>query len=324
MMLISLTTAKAALGALVGGLVTLRASTDRQEVQTHPELTRLSQRERKLTSPSPQVDNCSRKAAVVVNTVSNQTIGDRTYKVFIPPSYSNTRATPVILSYHGGTKTADDQLALDLLTTAFFNTEYIVVYPYGVNKTWQGVPHVTTDDLAFTAAILDQLQHDYCVDASRIFATGKSQGGGFVGQHLACDPTLSQRIAAFAPVSGAFYIDDEECSSPSTIEIKPCSPGRDDVPMLEFHGGADDTIPYFGGPRRGACLPGIPHWIEAWAGRDGLDGGMNKSWALTGEATVYTFGDRDGDGDGDGEEGGLGWWRMCMMGMRWDMTGRRR
>lgn len=60
-------------------------------------------------------------------------------------------------------------------------------------ETWQGVPGVETDDLGFTSDILNDVQAQYCIDTDRIFATGKSQGGGFVGV-LACDEDLSKRI----------------------------------------------------------------------------------------------------------------------------------
>lgn len=113
---------------------------------------------------------------------------------------------------------------------------------------------------------------------------------------LACDEDLSQRIAAFAPVSGAFYISDfGDVCEPETVPIEPCSPGRDDVPVLVFHGLADDTIAYYGGPRRGGCLPSIPHWVQTWAGRDGL-GTENETSAVPGapegsSAVRYEFGE---------------------------------
>lgn len=51
----------------------------------------------------------------------------------IPPNYYPGIPTPVILSYHGGTKTAEDQLELDQLTNPEFNTDAIVVYPQGID-----------------------------------------------------------------------------------------------------------------------------------------------------------------------------------------------
>ncbi|KAK3333447.1 ferulic acid esterase [Cercophora scortea] len=270
--------------------------------------------------------SCTGKTPVAVNRVTDHFIGKRTYKLFIPPTYSPSVPAPVILSFHGRTKTADRQLALDKLTSPFFNNDTIVVYPNGINNTWEGVPLVTTDDRGFTAAILDTLEREHCIDTARIYATGKSQGGGLVGQ-LACDPVLSKRIAAFAPVAGAFYIDHNNLThranhsnnlviadgdskqqrqnqkkltrcAPEEMEI-PCTPGRRKIPIIEFQGGADQIIPYGGGPRRRGCLPAIPHWVRGWAARNGLDARRNVSRGLgvgvNGEgseaAVVYEFGE---------------------------------
>ncbi|KAK3692450.1 carbohydrate esterase family 1 protein [Podospora appendiculata] len=259
--------------------------------------------------------SCTGKTPVAVNRVTDHFIGKRTYKLFIPPTYSHSVPAPVILSFHGRTKTADHQLALDQLTSPIFNNDSIVVYPNGLNNTWEGVPLVTTDDRGFTAAILDALEHDHCVDTARVFATGKSQGGGFVGQ-LACDPVLSRRITAFAPVAGAFYIDHNNLThrttnsnlafaddddgkqkklsrcAPEEMET-PCAPGRRKIPIIAFQGGADQIIPYGGGPRRRGCLPAIPHWVRGWAARNGLDARRNVSRGLGAgsEAVVYEFGE---------------------------------
>ncbi|KUI64826.1 Feruloyl esterase B [Cytospora mali] len=213
---------------------------------------------------------CQSFHEVEVKKTYNVTLAERQYLLWFPGNYEPTEPAPLILSYHGGSRTAEEQYQLDLLTTTYFNTDYIVVYPSGINETWQGVPGVTTDDIGFTSSILDELEARYCIDTDRIFATGKSQGGGFVGV-LACDEALSRRIAAFSPVSGAFYISDYgDVCDPETVSVEPCNPGRDDIPILNFHGKADKTIKYDGGTRRGACLPAIPHWVQTWAERDGL------------------------------------------------------
>ena len=81
-----------------------------------------------------------------------------------------------------------------------------------------------------------------------------------VGQ-LACNPSASAVIAAFAPVSGAFYTDFQG----------PCFPSRTPIPILEFHGGADTTIFYEGGEDgsdRGITVP-IPDWLHNWTAWDG-------------------------------------------------------
>lgn len=151
---------------------------------------------------------------------------------------------------------------------------------------WQGVPNITVNDVQFTADILDHVQEQYCIDPTRIFATGKSDGAGFCNV-LACDKTMSSRIAAFAPVSGAFYVNTSSCA-PDTVPI-PCNPSRHDIPFLEFHGGNDSTIHYQGGPRKQECLPSIPHFIQQWAARDGLSL-HNVTTPISSNTVSYKYG----------------------------------
>lgn len=146
--------------------------------------------------------------------------------------------------------------------------------------------------------MIDYLNDTYCIDDSRIYATGKSNGGGFTGGVLACNPVLSTKIAAFAPVSGAFYVpgsSNDSCDAHEAQSITiPCNPGRVDVPMLEFHGKADDTIAYSGGGRKTECLPTVPHWVREWCKRNGL-GLANKTTAShSGKVLKYEYGGAQG------------------------------
>lgn len=113
---------------------------------------------------------------------------------------------------------------------------------------------------------------------------------------LAADPELSTQIAAFAPVSGAFYVSDTATCHPDSVSI-PSDPGRPDIPMLEFHGEADDVIPYDGGQDRGDCLPAIEHFMQSWAQINGLDPNSNTTSRVKGatdkNATVFQFGEGD-------------------------------
>ena len=145
---------------------------------------------------------------------------------------------------------------------------------------------MTTNDVQFTSDILDQVQSLYCIDPTRISVTGKSDGAGFCNT-LACDPVLSSRIAAFAPVSGAYYIDTLPCM-PSDVYI-PCNASRKDIPLLAFHGGNDSTISYQGGERKNECLPTIPHFIQQWAVRDGL-GLHNVTTPVSSNTVSYKYG----------------------------------
>lgn len=204
----------------------------------------------------------------------------REYRIWVPNNYDQQIPAPVILSYHGASSNINKRIKEDRLSDTKFNKDHIVVYLQGVRREpdnpkstmWQGAPGAPADDISFTRDVLDAVEAGLCVDRSRIYATGHSQGGGFVGR-LACDGEMSGRIAAFAPVSGAFYDtsvgDQAQCHPLSLNSV--CSPSRTDVAMLELHGGDDDTISFHGGFRKGACLPTIRHWAKDWARRDNLD-----------------------------------------------------
>ena len=127
---------------------------------------------------------------------------------------------------------------------------------------WEGPTYATPNvsDKVFTTDLLNHLQDSYCIDPSQIYASGKSNGGGFVGL-LACSPDHGGAFAAFAAVSGALYgqLAGDECTRATDAP----------TPVLEIHGGADQRANYNGEDGRGGPLPSIPDWLSNWAVRDG-------------------------------------------------------
>ncbi|MEU9015321.1 alpha/beta hydrolase-fold protein [Streptomyces sp. NPDC048479] len=201
---------------------------------------------------------CGKAPEVTPGVTSEQRIESgglaRSYTVHLPENYNPGHRYPVVLSYHGHKRTSQWQEEL----SGFSAYDTIAVYPLGLTGTdgesaWQGAPYsADADDVQFTGDLLDRLQQQFCVDERRIYAAGKSNGGGFVGV-LAC--RMPERIAAFAPVAGAFY-----------PQSGPCEPSRP-TSIIAFHGTQDATIPYEGNPAKG--LPALPDWLEGWAERDG-------------------------------------------------------
>lgn len=183
---------------------------------------------------------------------------ERSYILRLPKGYDRRASWPLIVAYHGRGSSGVEIEGYSKLSTL----PAVVAYPDGAigtgdgyRQAWQGAPYQPTgvDDVAFTEDLLDQVQSDLCVDPTRTYATGKSNGGGLVGL-LAC--RLAERFAAVAPVAGAFYPEAREgCAD------------ADPVPVLDVHGVADATIPYAGDPDRD--LPGIQEWVREWAERDG-------------------------------------------------------
>ncbi|KAJ9314736.1 CAZyme family CE1 [Paecilomyces variotii] len=224
----------------------------------------------------------------------------RSYIINIPSGYDTEKPAPLIFSFHGRGKTAYSQLLLSEFYNETWNPDAISVYPQGLKgwegeTQWQGDPNsVGVNDVGFVLDMINNFSQNYCLDTDRIFASGKSNGGGFTGL-LACDETASKQIAAFAPVSGAFYqplSKNGTCDAADT-PIK-CNPAARKIPVIEFHGDADDTIPYNGGERRGECLPTIPHWAREWSKRDGYGPKSDLTSSFDNHVLKYEYGNSDG------------------------------
>lgn len=136
---------------------------------------------------------------------------------------------------------------------------------------WQGDPDARSNDVLYTLELLDHILDTFCIDEDRIFAAGMSNGGGFVANILACDTVASNRFAAFAAASGAYYQKDAEVDCDSATVPITCNNNGTRVPLVFIAGGSDDIIRYQGGSRRGSCLPSNPHFVTSWAQRDGLE-----------------------------------------------------
>jgi polyhydroxybutyrate depolymerase len=185
-------------------------------------------------------------AGTTVETISTVD-GTRSYRLHVPPSYTGLTPVPLILNYHGHGSSALAQEFYSGLAALSDQPEggFIVVMPQGLldgsgQSFWNIIlaPAPLPDDVAFTNLILDKLESTLCIDPARIFSTGMSNGA-FMSSRLAC--SLSSRVAAIAPVSGAYY-------PPAFTEIpgEPC-PDTRPVPMIAFHGTADTVVPYNGG-----------------------------------------------------------------------------
>jgi poly(3-hydroxybutyrate) depolymerase len=214
----------------------------------------------------------------------------RSFLLHFPSNYNKDINHGLIFSFHGRSGTPAGQESLSKLSGFEKNKNMLVAYPEGIGRQWQGDPAANTDDVGFTLDMIKSLSDQYCIDPDRIYATGQSNGGGFSANILACDPVASRRIAAFAGVSGAYYqgTSDANCNA-DTVPIT-CNPGRRNVPVLEFHGQEDDTIPYNGGKRRNRCLPNIPHFIRAWSSRNGYGASSSDSSLYSGHVRKMEFG----------------------------------
>ncbi|KAF2435432.1 carbohydrate esterase family 1 protein [Tothia fuscella] len=230
----------------------------------------------------------------------------RSYSIHLPSGYDRNREYPVVVGFHGS-----DSIGLFLeldtgLSLSKYSGNKIMVYPNGVDGAWAGPSYAKTsvaEDLAFVSDLLKDIRSNYCIDNQRIYATGMSNGGGFVGT-LACS-AVGGEFAAFAPVSGSFYTD---VNGPDNG----CAPARSPLPILEFHGGDDKSVPYAGGQGEGGREPPIPDWLEYWVSRTDCS---NKTQVDTFDGDVHLL-----SWTCDGIKGALQHYKVDDMGHQWPST----
>ncbi len=188
---------------------------------------------------------------------------------------------PLVVDFHGLSEGAVLHSVNSQFGALGQKDGFIVAFPNGTRTPvqWTTSASITPNpDLAFAAAVLDQLESSLCIDTSRVYASGLSDGS-FMVSLLACK--MSSRFAAIAAVSG--------------LQLPtPCHPTRR-VPIITFHGTADPIL-YFNGGLGAATLnrvlgnggsatsstttttqlvdlhgSGYPATVQAWAVKDGCN-----------------------------------------------------
>jgi polyhydroxybutyrate depolymerase len=179
---------------------------------------------------------------------------DRTYRLYKPKGLPASASLVVML--HGGFGTdaqAERSYGWDELADS---SKFVVAYPDGLNRAWnvngggccgrpakQGI-----DDVGFITAAIADIKRNVSIDASRVYATGMSNGG-MMSYTLACDTGI---FAAIGPVSGTQL---DPCRSPHPVSV------------MTIHGNKDPLVPYGGGPGRGFAHingPPVPESNAFW------------------------------------------------------------
>jgi poly(3-hydroxybutyrate) depolymerase len=131
------------------------------------------------------------------------------YFIF-PDSYDGTHPFPVLVGFHGcgggnrGTSQDDTEWASYTKGSAF-ETEYVRFVPVSADS--GGCWNYGTD-ISRVKQAFDDLLATYCVDTSRVFATGHSSGAQFVVQILAQSHASDAQhfgFKAVAPVAASDY-----------------------------------------------------------------------------------------------------------------------
>lgn len=170
----------------------------------------------------------------------------RTYRLFVPRGLVAGQRVPLVVALHGGLGSGDqfaDNSRFEQLAEA---EKFVVVFPDGVGRTWNGggccgqAATRNIDDVGFLAALIQSLERDFPVDATKVFMTGHSNGG-IMSFRFGCErPDL---VKAVAPVAGS-------------LETPGCKPSRG-TSLLAIHGDSDQNHPLEGG-KGSRSIAGVP------------------------------------------------------------------
>jgi polyhydroxybutyrate depolymerase len=165
----------------------------------------------------------------------------RSYLVHVPPQ-AKRGALPLMINFHGAGSNAEVVKSYTRMDRAADRDGYIAVYPNGSSGfqgrflTWNSgnccgpAVALNVDDVGFALAVLDDIATRASLDASRVYATGLSNGA-MMAYRLAAE--ASDRIAAVAGVAG-------------TMSLTNFAPKRP-VPVMHIHSMQDHIARYDGG-----------------------------------------------------------------------------
>lgn len=179
---------------------------------------------------------------------------NREYILYVPNSYDETSATPILFNFHGFGGSASQFISrADMRAEAELNS-FILVYPQG--SCLDGVSHwnpcpiegdnkSSADDLGFFEAMVNEISSEYTVDMERIYAAGFSNGGMMA---FGLANYKSDLIAAVASVSGSMLDCLETPSHP--------------MPVLHLHGTSDGVLPYNGDASFNSVQNTLDYWTN--------------------------------------------------------------
>jgi polyhydroxybutyrate depolymerase len=174
----------------------------------------------------------------------------------VPPSPRGP--LPLVVAFHGAHYGASFVSVYYGLSPVADAQGFAVLYPQASHDVFWQLGANQTEDVEAVRVLLDRAVALSCVDRTRVYATGASNGGGFSAR-LGCE--MADRLAAIAPVAGGY------------APLGPCHPARP-LPVLEIHGTRDQVVPYGG---KGEAGDGsVARFLGEWKELDGCSGAADR------------------------------------------------
>ena len=146
----------------------------------------------------------------------------RTLQLAVPEPARTGEPVPLVLVYHGVFSSGPEIQANTGFPEKAAAEGFVTAAGDGVGRSWnagvccQPAQGENVDDVGFTRDIVAAIESEYCIDTSRVYATGFSNGSAMVFR-LACE--AADLFAAFAPVGGSLALFPCEPSAPRPIQI---------------------------------------------------------------------------------------------------------
>lgn len=148
---------------------------------------------------------------------------NRTYWLYVPSNYDHQRAMPVIYTFHGaGAEGGPTSTWLSVQKNVENNA--VVVFPDADSANGRNWDRSGSNDLNFFDALRNEIDNTLCIDTTKRFAIGFSQGAYFVN-YLGCNRQSSLRAIA----AGAGGFSSASCNAPNNV--------------LVTHNANDPTVP---------------------------------------------------------------------------------
>lgn len=223
---------------------------------------------------APCATNCVKAGDYTVAIVSGGL--PRTYLVHVPASYTGRTAVPLLLDLHGFSSYAADERRYSGQLRESDQRGFIAVWPEGIALSWNAYGCCAAgdaagiDDVGFLRKVIVAMKDRANIDATRVFVTGISNGGG-MAQRMACE--AADLVRSVASVS--FPLNTDRCS--------PAKP----IGVTAIAATGDETISYYGHPSSVPPLPadtlGVPLGVQGareslagWKVRNGCSDDLTR------------------------------------------------
>ena len=176
--------------------------------------------------------------------------GTRTYKLYIPSTYSGAPA-PLVVMLHGCTQDPDDFANGTQMNMLAEEMGCLVVYPAqsqqaNASRCWNWFSAVDQTrgqgEPSIIAGITETIMHQHAVERSQVYVAGLSAGGAMATIMGTLYPDLYAAVGVHSGLPFASAHDLPSALAAMKGNFGPSRPSGKAVPIIVFHGDKDTTV----------------------------------------------------------------------------------